>query len=118
MLLAAEHPSPFVRREGDAENLLAPMIYTATTTTTGGAWSLDYTEIGFVSAPTVIATAQLSAANVYDRAWADLSTAPTTTSCAGYGLRGANLAILGATTRTVPDGTVIHVIAIGETFTE
>jgi hypothetical protein len=94
-----------------------PVMWLGTTTTTGGTWSVDYTAAGFITAPVVQATAILSAANVYDRAWATLSTAPTTTSASGYGLRGANLLALGATTRTVPDGTVIQVTVIGETST-
>jgi hypothetical protein len=93
-----------------------------TTTTTGGAWSVTFTGEGssphFAQAPIVTATAQLEDTDVYDRAWASLSTAPTTTGAAGYGLRGANLGALGATVRTVPDGTVIHVIAIGEAYSE
>jgi hypothetical protein len=107
--------------DGDCEELtgaqvqaLLPIkLWTGSTTTTSGAWTIDYTAAGFTGAPTVIPTAQLSDANVYDRGWASLSSAPTQTSAAGYGIRGANLALLGATVRTVPDGTIIHVIAIG-----
>jgi len=112
--MAGEHPAAFVW-SGNAQ-LMAPMIWVGTATTTGGTWSVDYTSAGFVSAPVVQATAVLSAANVYDRAWATLSTAPTTTAVSGYGLRAANLLALGSTARTVPDGTVVHVVAIGETF--
>ena len=112
--MAAEHPAAFVW-QGSAQ-LMAPIIWIGTATTSGGTWSVDYSAAGFVSAPVVQATAVLSSANVYDRAWATLSTAPTNTGCAGYGLRGANLLALGATTRTVPDGTTIQVVAIGETF--
>lgn len=92
--------------------LLPVKIWVGSTTTTSGAWSVDYTAAGFTAAPEVIPTVQLSAANVYDRGWASLSSAPTQTSAAGYGLRGDNLAILGPTVRTVPDGTVVRVIAI------
>lgn len=100
----------------DANGLMtAPMIWVGTATTSGGTWSVDYSAAGFVETPFVTATAQLTASNVYDRAWASLSSAPTTTGCAGYGLRGANLLALGSTTRTVADGTTIHVIAVGET---
>lgn len=112
--MASEHPAVFVW-QGNAQ-LMAPIIWVGTATTSGGTWSVDYSQAGFVSAPVVQATAVLSSANVYDRAWATLSSAPTTTGAAGYGLRAANLAILGATARTVPDGTVIHIVAIGETF--
>lgn len=112
--MASEHPAAFVW-QGNAQ-LMAPIIWVGTATTSGGAWSVDYTQAGFVSAPVVQATAVLSASNVYDRAWATLSSAPTTTAASGYGIRGNNLLALGATTRTVPDGTVIHIVAIGETF--
>lgn len=93
-----------------------PLLWVGTTTTTGGAWSVDYTAAGFLEAPYVSATLLLAGSNVYDRGFASLSAAPTLTGASGYGVRGANLALLGATTRTVPDGTVVHVIAIGETF--
>jgi hypothetical protein len=112
--MASEHPAAFVW-QGNAQ-LMAPIIWVGTATTSGGTWSVDYSQAGFVSAPIVQATAVLSSANVYDRAWATLSSSPTATAASGYGLRGANLAVLGATTRTVSDGTVIHVVAIGETF--
>lgn len=95
-----------------------PMIWIGTTTTSGGAWSVDYTAAGFIEAPNVQATLQLSDTDVYDRGFASLSSAPTTTGAAGYGVRGANLALLGPTTRTVPDGTVVHVMAVGETDIE
>ncbi|MND43736.1 hypothetical protein D3C80_345340 [compost metagenome] len=110
----AEHASPFVWSVSG--QMLAPIIWVGTTTTSGGTWSLDYTAAGFISAPYVTATAVLSAANVYDRAFASLSGPPTTTGVSGYAVRGANMLILGSSVRTVPDGTVIHVIAIGDTF--
>jgi predicted DNA-binding transcriptional regulator AlpA len=110
----AEHLSPFVWNT--AGQMLAPIIWVGTTTTTGGVWSIDYTSAGFISAPYVVATTQLSSANVYDRSAASLSTAPSTTTAAGYGVRWANLLVLGATARNVPDGTAVQVIAIGETF--
>jgi len=91
----------------------APKIWMGSTTTTGGAWSIDYTTAGFGNIPKILPMPELSAANVYDRAFCSLSTAPTSTSAAGYALRGANLALLGPTVRTVPDGTSIHIIAIG-----
>lgn len=94
-----------------------PMIWVGTTTTSGGAWSVDYSSAGFVEAPNVQATLILNSSNVYDRGWASLSGTPTTSGASGYGVRGANLLVLGPTTRTVPDGTVVHVIAIGETYT-
>ncbi len=113
--MAIEHPAAFVWA-GSAQ-LKSPIVWVGTATTSGGTWTIDYSAAGFVSVPYVACTAQLSSANVYDRAWASLSSAPTATGCAGYGLRGQNLLALGSTTRTVPDGTVITVIAIGETFT-
>lgn len=113
--MAAEHPSAFVW-SGNAQ-LRSPLIWIGTTTTNGGAWTVDYSQAGFISAPVVQATIQLSDADVYDRGAASLSTAPTTTSASGYGVRWANLALLGSTARTVPDGTMIHIVAIGETFT-
>lgn len=94
-----------------------PIIWVGTTTTSGGAWAVDYTAVGFTELPVVMATLLLADTDVYDRGFASLSSAPTLTGATGYGVRGANLALLGATTRTVPDGTVVHVIAIGETFT-
>ena len=112
--MAAEHPAAFVW-SGSAQ-LMAPLIWIGTTTTTGGAWSVDYSQAGFTSAPVVTATALLNASNVYDRANASLSATPTTTAASGYGTRWANLSLLGSTARTVPDGTVIHIVAIGETF--
>lgn len=112
--MAAEHPSAFVWRNG--AQLRSPIIWMITTTTTGGNWSVDFTEAGFISAPVVTATVQLSGANVYDRGFASTSTAPTTTGAAGYAIRGNNLLALGSTTRTVADGTVVHVTAIGETY--
>jgi len=115
-----EHSSPNVFLNAETTNKLSPNIWMGTTTTTGGAWSVTFTGEGsspfFAQAPIVTAVAVLSSANVYDRAWASLSSTPTTTGAAGYGIRGANLLALGATTRTVPDGTVIHVIAIGEAY--
>lgn len=92
-----------------------PVVWIGTTTTSGGNWSVDYTAAGFISAPVVQATLLLNASNVYDRGFASLSGAPSTTVASGYGTRGANLALLGPTTRTVPDGTVVHVTAVGET---
>lgn len=94
-----------------------PMIWTGKVTTTGGAWTVDYTAAGFTELPLVMATLVLAGSNVYDRGFASLSAAPTLTGATGYGVRGANLLALGSTTRTVPDGTVVHVIAIGETNT-
>lgn len=103
----------------DANGLMAgPSIWTGLTTTTGGAWSVDYSVCGFLEAPVVMATLLLADTDVYDRGFASLSAAPTTTGATGYGLRGANLSLLGSTTRTVPDGTVVHIIAIGETSDE
>lgn len=88
-------------------------VWVGTVTTTTGLWSVDYSAAGFTKAPLVIPTAQLSDDDVFDRAFASLSTPPTVTGAAGYGLRGANLLALGATLRTVPDGTTIHVVALG-----
>lgn len=103
----------------DSNGLMAgPVIWMGTATVSGGTWSVNYSAAGFIEAPVVIATPILSASNVYDRAFASLSSTPTTTGAAGYAVRGANLALLGPTTRTVPDGTVIHIIAIGETSDE
>lgn len=113
--MASEHPAAFVW-SGNAQ-LRAPLIWIGTTTTNGGAWAVDYSQAGFVSPPVVTATLQLSDTDVYDRGAASISTAPTTTAASGYGTRWANLALLGSTARTVPDGTTIHIVAIGETFT-
>jgi len=112
----AEHPSPFVWNS--TGQMLAPIIWVGTTTTSSGAWSIDYTAAGFVSAPYVECSAVLSSGNVFDRAFASLSTDPTTTGVSGVAVRGANLLVLGPTVRTVPDVTKIQVIAIGDTFTE
>lgn len=112
--MAGEHPAPYVWQ--GANQLLSPLIWIGTTTVTGGAWSIDYSAAGFTAAPIVEAIAILSSANVYDRAFTSLSGTPTTTSASGYAVRGANLLVLGPTVRTVPDGTVIHIIAIGETY--
>jgi hypothetical protein len=90
------------------------IIWRGTTTTTGGAWSVDYSAVGFTEVPIVNATLVLNSANVYDRGWASLSAAPTTSGASGYGTRAANLLVLGSTARNVPDGTVVHVMAIGE----
>lgn len=101
----------------DANGLMAgPLLWTGTTTTTGGAWSVDFTGAEFLQPPVVVATLLLNDADVYDRGFASLSAAPTTTTAQGYGVRGANLLAVGATLRTVPDGTVVHVLALGETF--
>lgn len=113
--MAGEHPAAFVW-QGNAQ-LRAPLIWIGTAVTSGGAWTVDYTQAGFVSAPVVTATLQLQDADVYDRGAASLSTAPTTTTASGYGVRWANLALLGSTARTVPDGTIVSVVAIGETYT-
>lgn len=112
--MAAEHPAAFVW-QGSAQ-LLSPMIWLGTATCSGGSWTIDYTSAGFTSSPTVLPTAILNSSNVYDRAFASLSGTPTTTSASGYAVRGANLLVLGPTVRTVPDGTVIQVVAIGETY--
>ena len=109
-----EHPAAYVWK-GDAQ-MLSPIIWVGTATTTGGIWSVDYSAAGFASPPIVTPTAQLSTANTYDRADASLSTAPTNTTAAGYATRGSNLLVLGPTTRNVPDGTLIHVMVIGETL--
>jgi hypothetical protein len=110
----AEHPAAFVWR--NSAQLRSPIIWIITTTTTSGNWSVDYTEAGFINAPVVTATLQLQDADVYDRGFASTSSAPTSTAAAGYAIRGSNLVALGSTTRTVPDGTIVHVMAIGETF--
>lgn len=100
----------------DANGIMdGPMVWTGRTTTTGGAWSVDYSGAGFLEAPIVNVTLVLNSANVYDRGWASLSGTPTTSGASGYGVRGANLLVLGSTVRTVPDGTVVMVTAIGET---
>ena len=112
--MAAEHPAAYVWRNG--AQLRSPIIWIVTTTTTSGNWSVDFTEAGFINAPVVTATLQLLDTDVYDRGFASTSSAPTATSAVGYAVRGANLAILGSTQRTVPDGTMVHVMAIGETF--
>ena len=91
-----------------------PLIWKGTATTSGGAWTVDYSVAGFTEAPAVHATLILSSGNVYDRGWASLSGTPTTTGASGYGVRGTNLLVLGPTVRTVPDGTVVMITAIGE----
>lgn len=88
-------------------------VWVGTTTTTGGEWSVDYTAAGFADVHIVLPTAQLEETNVFDRGFASLSSEPTLTSASGYGLRGANLLALGSTLRAVPDGTTIHVVALG-----
>jgi len=88
-------------------------IWMGTTTTTGGAWTVDYTEASFTKAPMVFPVIQLSDTDIFDRGMASLSSAPTAASASGYGVRGANLLVLGATVRTVPDGTTVHIIALG-----
>lgn len=106
--------APNVARVYNSSGLVnLPKIWVGTTTCTGGAWTIDYSSAGFINPPVVQATALLNAANVYDRTEASLSGTPTTTSASGYGVRWANLALLGSTARTVPDGTVIHVTVIG-----
>ena len=106
--------APNVPRVYNSGGLVAsPKIWIGTTTTSGGAWSIDYSSAGFTSVLSVQATALLTAANVYDRVNASLSAAPTTTTASGYSTRWANLALLGSTARTVPDGTVVHVTATG-----
>lgn len=112
--MAAEHPAAFVW-QGSAQ-LLSPMIWLGTATSSGGSWTIDYSSAGFTSAPTVTATAILNSSNVYDRAFTSLSGTPTTTSASGYAVRGANLLVLGPTVRTVPDGTIVQIVAIGETY--
>lgn len=114
--MAFEHIYPYVRDAAGWQS--GPVIWIGTTTTSGGTWSVDFTSAEFIEAPVVTATLLLTASNVWDRGFASLSSAPTLTTATGYGVRGANLALLGATTRTVPDGTVVHVIAIGETYSE
>ena len=102
-----------------SKNVEIPPIHKTwigTTTTTGGAWSVDYSSAGFTSPPIVVATAQLQDVDIFDRAFASLSSAPTTTNATGYSVRGSNMLILGSSVRTAPDGTIIYVIAIGETY--
>lgn len=111
-----EHVYPYVRT--GSTWTMAPEIWVGTTTTTGGAWTVSYSNVPFSSAPYVTATLLLQDTDVYDRGFASLSSAPTITSASGYGVRGANLALLGPTTRTVPDGTVVYVMAVGETYSE
>lgn len=113
--MAGEHPAPFVWQ--GANQLSAPIIWIGTTTTTAGVWSVDYAAAGFVSTPIVEAIPVLNSADSFDRAFASLSNPPSLTGAGGYAIRGANLLVLGPTVRTVPDGTVIHVMAIGETYT-
>ena len=114
--MAGEHPAAFVWQ--GSSQLRAPLIWIGTAVTSGGTWTVDYTQAGFISPPIVTPTAQLSTVNVYDRCDASLSTAPTTTTANGTSTRGANLLVLGSTVRNAPDGTVIHVVAIGETYIE
>jgi len=104
---------PFMMFMNSSGWIDAPKVWIGSTTTTSGAWSIDYTSAGFDNVPKILPIPELSAANVYDRAFCSLSTAPTSTAAAGYAMRGANLLVLGPTIRTIPDGTTIHIIAIG-----
>lgn len=88
-------------------------IWRGTVTSDGsGDFTVDYSSKSFSAAPTVTVSAQLSTTTITDRAWATLAGAPSTSGCAGYTLRGDDLASLGATVRTAPSVTV-NVIAIG-----
>lgn len=89
-------------------------VWMGSTTTTGGVWTIDYTSAGFSRPPNVLPTLQLEDVDVFDRGFASLSAAPTAINAAGYGVRGADLALLGPTVRTVPDGTIVHIIAFGD----
>lgn len=91
----------------------ATKIWIGSTTTNSGTWTVDYSSAGFANAPCVTPIAELSAANVYDRAFASLSGAPSTTNASGYAVRGVNMLVLGASVRTVPDGTKVHIMAMG-----
>lgn len=112
--MAAEHPA--THAWSGSTQLKAPLLWMGTATTTNGLWSINYSSAGFSSAPFVQAIAIISSSNVYDKAFAGLDTAPGINSASGYAVRGANLTLLGSTVRNVPDGTVIQVIAIGETY--
>ncbi len=111
--MPVEHPAAFVWK--DSVQLRSPIIWIKTVTTVGGAWSVDYSEAGFSAVPIVTATPQLKDTDVFDRAYGSVSDV-STTAAAGYCTRAANLLVLGPTVRTVPDGTVVHIVAIGETF--
>ncbi len=112
---AAKHPptSSAITMMGQGGMMQSGKIWMGSATTTGGAWSIDYTAARFAQAPKVFPIVELSDTDVFDRGLASLSSAPTATGASGYAIRGANLLVLGATVRTVPDGTSIHVVAIG-----
>jgi len=86
--------------------------YGLVTSDVNGDFTVDYSSAGFTVAPVVTATARLSTATMEDRAWATLSTVQTTTTAAGYTLRGTALVGNGSTIRTSPN-TVVMIMAIG-----
>jgi hypothetical protein len=86
--------------------------YGLVTSDVNGDFTVDYSSAGFTVAPVVTATARLSTATMEDRAWATLSTVQTTTTAAGYTLRGTALVGNGSTIRIAPN-TVVMIMAIG-----
>ena len=89
------------------------MWYGSVTSDVNGDFTVNYATAGFTVAPIVTVTAQLSAVAVEDRAWATLSTAPTTTTAAGYTLRGITLVGNNPTIRISPNTTVmVHAIGV------
>lgn len=91
----------------------SPKIWYGTVTSdANGLFTANISSAGFTLAPVVTVTAQLSAAALIDRAWATMSTAPTTTSVAGYTLRGNPITGSGDSVRFAPN-TTVHIMAVG-----
>ena len=91
----------------------SPKIWYGTVTSdVNGAFTVSISSAGFTQVPVVTVTAQLSTATIIDRAWATLSTAPTTTSVSGYTLRGNPITGSGDSVRLAPNVTV-NIMAVG-----
>lgn len=88
-------------------------IWIGSATTDGsGDWSADFSAAGFGGAPTVLALPILNTATVTDMLWSSVTTV-SATEATGTAIRGAVLAILGATLRRSAAGATVQVIAIG-----
>lgn len=91
----------------------SPKIWYGTVTSdANGDFTVNYATAGFTVAPVVTATARLSTGVIIDRAWATLNTAPTTTTAAGYTLRGNPVSGSGDSVRFAPNVTVM-IMAVG-----
>ncbi len=91
----------------------SPKIWYGTVTSdVNGDFTVNYATAGFTVAPVVTVTARLSTGVIIDRTWATLSTAPTTTTAAGYTLRGNPVSGSGNSVRFAPNVTV-NIMAIG-----